>query len=98
VSSAGWRKPVGEQYPSEGLLARLAARAVPLTTASDAHQLSQVADRAGDLRTVLASVGVERLQGYRRRQAHTVPVSPAPADTAGAAPQSSNGSTGARGR
>jgi histidinol-phosphatase (PHP family) len=74
VSSAGWRKPVGEQYPAQPLLARLVAHGVPLTTASDAHQLSHVADRADDMRAVLAEVGVSRLQGYRRRQAHTVAV------------------------
>ena len=74
VSSAGWRKPVGEAYPAQPLLVRLAARGVPFTTASDAHEPGQVADRVDDLRALLASVGVSRLQGYRRRQGHTVPV------------------------
>lgn len=74
VSSAGWRKPAAEQYPAEGLLARLAARGVPLTTASDAHHLDLVADRAADLHRLLRSVGVQRLQAYRRRQGHTVPL------------------------
>ncbi len=72
VSSAGWGKPAAEQYPAEGLLARLAARGVPFTTASDAHHLSHVADRVGDLYALLASVGVDHLTGYRRRQAHTL--------------------------
>ena len=74
LSSAGWRKPVGEQYPAQPLLARLAAHGVPLTTASDAHRLDHVADRVDDLRALLASVGVTHLQGYRRRQAHRMPV------------------------
>jgi histidinol-phosphatase (PHP family) len=74
VSSAGWRKPVGEQYPAEGLLTRLAARAVPFTTASDAHRLEHVADRASALRDLLAAAGVDRLTAYRRRQAHTLPL------------------------
>ena len=69
VSSAGWRKPVAEQYPALGLLERLVARAVPLTTASDAHRLEHVADRADDLRAVLA-VG-------RRRGAPGLPAPPA---------------------
>ena len=72
VSSAGWRKPVAEQYPSDGLLTRLAARGVPSTTASDAHRLEDVADRASDLSALLAAAGVTRLTGFRRRQAHTV--------------------------
>ena len=57
LSSAGWRKPVGEQYPASGLLERFVTRGVPLTTASDAHHLGYVADRADDLRALLARRG-----------------------------------------
>ena len=74
VSSAGWRKPVGEQYPAQGLLERFVARGVPLTTASDAHRLEHVADRADDLRAVLGAAGAGVLQGYRGRAAYPVPV------------------------
>jgi histidinol-phosphatase (PHP family) len=74
VSSAGWRKPVGEQYPAQGLLERFVARGVPLTTASDAHRLEHVADRAEDLRAVLGAAGAGVLQGYRGRAAYPVPV------------------------
>ena len=77
LSSAGWRKPVGEQYPAEPLLARFAAHGVPFTTPSDAHRGEQVADRSAELRRLLASIGVDRLQGFRRRQGHTVPLAPA---------------------
>ncbi len=101
VSSAGWRKPVGEQYPAEGLLVRLAAHGVPLTTASDAHRQEEVADRADELRALLASIGVDRLQGFRRRQGHSVPVARAPAGVAaGPAPgaPSGNGSDPGRGQ
>jgi histidinol-phosphatase (PHP family) len=76
LSSAGWRKPAGEQYPAEPLLARFAAHGVPLTTASDAHHEDHVADRVDDLRALLGSVGVDRLQAYRRRQGHSVPLAP----------------------
>jgi histidinol-phosphatase (PHP family) len=75
LSSSGWRKPVGEQYPAAPLLERLVARGVPLTTASDAHHLDHVAHRADDLRAVLASAGVEELQGYRGRIPYPVAVS-----------------------
>ncbi len=75
LSSSGWRKPVGEQYPALGLLERFVARGVSLTTASDAHHLDHVAHRADDLRAVLASVGVKVLQGYRGRVPHPVAVS-----------------------
>ncbi len=78
VSSAGWRKPVGEQYPALGLLERFVARGVPLTTASDAHRQEQVADRADGLRDLLDVVGVGSLQGYRSREPHAVAVGKRP--------------------
>ncbi len=74
VSSAGWRKPVGEEYPAPPLLRRLVAKGVPLTTASDAHDLPDVADRAGDLRLLLEGAGVSELQGFRQRRAYPVAV------------------------
>ena len=77
VSSAGWRKPVGEQYPAAGLLDRFVARGVPLTTASDAHRLEHVADQADDLRAVLAAAGADTLQAYRGRVGHPVAVAAA---------------------
>jgi histidinol-phosphatase (PHP family) len=72
LSSAGWRKPVGEQYPAPGLLRRFVDRGVPLTTASDAHRLPDVADRASELRALLAHAGVDRLQAYRHRAPHQI--------------------------
>ncbi len=68
VSSAGWRKPVGEAYPAQGLLDRLAARQVPFTTASDAHGLPDVADRVDDLRRLLAASGIDRLRAFHQRR------------------------------
>lgn len=72
LSSAGWRKPVGEQYPALPLLERFAARGVPFTTASDAHRHEQVADRSLALREMLHTIGVGSLQAYRGRVPHTV--------------------------
>ncbi len=76
VSSAGWRKPVGEEYPAPPLLKRLVERGVPLTTASDAHSLPDVADRATEMRDLLTAAGVSTLQGYRGRRAYAVDVAP----------------------
>jgi histidinol-phosphatase (PHP family) len=86
LSSAGWRKPVGEEYPAPPLLQRFVARGVPLTTASDAHTLPDVADRADDLRLVLSAAGVTELRGFRNRRPHAVPVSPVDAELTVAEP------------
>jgi len=92
LSSSGWRKPVDEQYPALGLLERFVARGVPLTTASDAHHLDHVAHRADDMRTLLGSVGVGALQGYRERRPYAVPVSRPPAGpVGGSAPAGAEG-------
>lgn len=73
-SSAGWVKPVGEQYPSAGLIDRLAARGVTFTTASDAHELERVGERVGDLADLLEARGVTTLAAYDRRARVTVPL------------------------
>jgi histidinol-phosphatase (PHP family) len=67
LSSAGWRKPCGEQYPAPPLLARFAAAGVGLTTASDAHELAHVAERTPDLRTIARTAGFTELTGFERR-------------------------------
>ena len=74
VSSAGWRKPAAEEYPAPPLLSRFHAAGVPVTTASDAHRLDHVADRAGDLRAIITNAGYTTLQAYRDRQPHAVPI------------------------
>jgi histidinol-phosphatase (PHP family) len=74
VSSAGWRKPVGAAYPDAGLLQRFVSRGVPFTTASDAHRLCEVAQRSGDLESMLRDAGVETLRAFRARVPRDVPM------------------------
>ncbi|GAC1316088.1 MAG: histidinol-phosphatase [Acidimicrobiales bacterium] len=72
VSSAGWRKPADEAYPAPDLLGRFHARGVPITTASDAHRLSDVAARSVDLKLLVQQAGYTELTAFdsrRRRQA-----------------------------
>jgi histidinol-phosphatase (PHP family) len=73
-SSAGWRKPVGEQYPAEGFLDRLVKRGVTFTTASDAHHLERVGERANDLATMLEARGVHELATYTGRRRSMAPL------------------------
>ncbi len=67
-SSAGWKKPIGEQYPAEGFLDRLVASGLTFTTASDAHRLERVGERAGDLAELLEARGVHQLASYSLRE------------------------------
>lgn len=67
VSSAGWRKPVSEVYPAPQLLKRFQALGVPVTTASDAHRVEQVAFRSEELRPVLSAAGYRSVTAFRER-------------------------------
>ena len=86
VSSAGWRKPVGEAYPAPALLARFRAAGVPVTTASDAHQVDFVAERRADVATLLVDAGYDSLAAYRRRHRRAVPLTVAPITATAATP------------
>jgi histidinol-phosphatase (PHP family) len=68
LSSAGWKKPVGEQYPSVPLLERFVAAGVPMTTASDAHGVARVGERSNDLRSLIDAVGITSLASFEGRQ------------------------------
>jgi len=70
LSTAGWRKPVAEQYPSRAFLEMLVDAGCPLALSSDAHQPDQIGfeyERAVEL---LESLGVREIavfEGRRRR-------------------------------
>jgi histidinol-phosphatase (PHP family) len=74
VSSAGWRKPAGEEYSPPPLLSRFRAAGVRVTTASDAHRLSEVAHRSSDLRRLVQDAGYSTLCAFERRVAREVPI------------------------
>jgi histidinol-phosphatase (PHP family) len=73
-SSAGWTKPVNEQYPAEGFLDRLVAKGLTFTTASDAHSLERVGSRAGELAELLEARGVHEVATYNARERQMTPL------------------------
>ena len=79
VNSAGWRKPAAEAYPAPSLLERFHARGVPVTTASDAHRLSEVAFRSSDVRRLVSAAGYTELCAFEGRQPRAVPIGAEPA-------------------
>ena len=74
VSSAGWRKPVKEAYPAPYLLRRFFDYGVPITTASDAHGLADVAFRAEEIKAYVQSVGYQSLSGFRDRKPYAAEI------------------------
>ncbi len=76
ISSAGWRKPVGEQYPAAGLLARFRAAGVPVTTASDSHGVGDVGHASAQLAALATGAGYTSLRAFRERRGHDVAILP----------------------
>jgi histidinol-phosphatase (PHP family) len=68
ASTAGWRKTVGEQYPSSAILTSVEQMAVPITTASDAHTPAQLASDYDRLEAVLAEAGVQATVRFRKHK------------------------------
>jgi histidinol-phosphatase (PHP family) len=74
LSTAGWRKPVAEQYPSVPFLEMLVDAGCPLALSSDAHQPDQVGfeyERAVEL---LEKARVSEIAVFERRQRWLEPV------------------------
>lgn len=74
ISTAGWRKPVGEQYPSAEIIRLASAAGIPFTVASDAHSSVQQAENYGRLAALLEECGVAEVCTYERHRRTTVPL------------------------
>ena len=68
ISTAGWRKPVGEQYPAVEVIRLAKDAGIPFTVASDAHSSVQQAENYDRLAGVLAKCGVEEVCVYERHR------------------------------
>jgi histidinol-phosphatase (PHP family) len=67
VSSAGLRKPVGEEYPAPPLLRKLVAAGVPVVFSSDAHAPAEVAWQRERVIAAARSAGAKEHLSFRGR-------------------------------
>ena len=74
LNSSGWRKPCAEAYPAAALLARFHDFGVPITTASDGHELGQVSWRVGNLVEMARSAGYSEVSAFRGRTRTPLPL------------------------
>ena len=72
ISTAGWRKPVGEQYPSLELIRLAKTVGLPFTVASDAHSAVQQAENYDRLSGILAECGIKEVAIYENHRRHMV--------------------------
>ena len=71
LSTAGWRKPVGELYPSDDLIGLAMAKDIPFTTASDAHSHAQLAENYERLAGKMSALGIKQVSVFERHQRQT---------------------------
>ncbi len=75
-STAGWRKPVNELYPSEGIVELAIANGIPFTTASDAHSHVQLGENFDRLAEKMAEYGVREVCIFERHRRTFCPLNP----------------------
>jgi histidinol-phosphatase (PHP family) len=68
LSTAGWRKPVDENYPSDELVRLALKKGIPFTTASDAHSQAQLGDKFDRLAGKMSILGVREVCVYEKHR------------------------------
>lgn len=74
LSTAGWRKPIDELYPSDEIIRLAMKKGIPFTTASDAHSHAQLAENYNRLAEKMLALGIREVCVYEKhkRQARTL--------------------------
>jgi histidinol-phosphatase (PHP family) len=68
LSTAGWRKPVDELYPSDEIIALAIRKGIPFTTASDAHSHVQLGESYDRLTEKMNSLGIREICVFDNHQ------------------------------
>ena len=68
INVAGFRKPIGEAYPSLSLLLEAKKLDIPITFASDAHKPEQVGLYSNEALNMAKFAGYEECVFYRKRE------------------------------
>ena len=74
LSTAGWRKPVKELYPSDSIIKLAHAKEIPFTTASDAHSHVQLGENYEGLGEKIDSLGIREVSIFEKHQRSVVPL------------------------
>jgi histidinol-phosphatase (PHP family) len=71
LSTAGWRKPVNELYPSDQLIKLAMQKGIPFTTSSDAHSHVQLGENFARLAEKMSILGVREVCVYEKHKRET---------------------------
>jgi histidinol-phosphatase (PHP family) len=72
LSTAGWRKPVDELYPSDEIIALAMQKGIAFTTASDAHSHVQLAENYDRLAEKMNSLGIREVCVFEKHKPRAV--------------------------
>jgi histidinol-phosphatase (PHP family) len=68
LSTAGWRKPVNELYPSDEIIRLALEKGIPFTTASDAHSHAQLGENYDRLAEKMSILGIREVCVYEKHR------------------------------
>ena len=68
LSTAGWRKPVDELYPSDEIVELAMKKGIQFTTASDAHSHAQLAENYDRLAEKMSTFGIREVCVYEKHK------------------------------
>src|SRR5437762_3522586 len=68
LSTAGWRKPVNELYPSDEIIRLAVEKRIPFTTASDAHSHAQLGENYERLAEKMEQLGISEVCVFERHK------------------------------
>ena len=68
LSTAGWRKPVNELYPSDRIIQLAIAKGIPFTAASDAHSHAQLGENFPRLAEKMSILDVREVCVYEKHK------------------------------
>jgi histidinol-phosphatase (PHP family) len=68
LSTAGWRKPINELYPSDEIIRLAIKRGIPFTIASDAHSWAQLGENYDRLAKKIAQLEIHKISLFEKHQ------------------------------
>ena len=72
LSTAGWRKPVNELYPSDAIIQLAMTKGIPFTTASDGHSHVQQGENFELLAKKMVQMGIHEVCVFEHHQRQVV--------------------------
>lgn len=83
LSTAGWRKPVNELYPSDEIISCAIKKGIPFTIASDAHSWAQLGENYDRLAGTINAFGIRQICVFEKHERRPISVIRGRADDAG---------------